>query len=146
MIAPSQMEPRDSGLYRIVRRNSPLSASGKSKAQKSHRVTLSRFVESTSTKPAKVQLGCHAVRNFQKQAQPVAFMPQLLFVHVPLNCDPGDVAGILDQLQVVGAGTARFTIKDGKSAEDFPFAREQGTRPNGTNSIRQTYGHDNRPK
>src|SRR5206468_12798824 len=46
---PSQREPRASGLYKIVTRNCPLSASGKSKAQKSHRVTRSRLVEALST-------------------------------------------------------------------------------------------------
>ena len=53
IIVPSQREPRASGLYRVVTRNSPLSVSGRSKAQKSHRVTHSRFVERTSTKRRK---------------------------------------------------------------------------------------------
>jgi hypothetical protein len=50
MIDPSEKEPRASGLYRVVSRNSRLSASGSTKAQKSHRVTLSRFVDKASTK------------------------------------------------------------------------------------------------
>lgn len=50
MSVPSQREPRASGLYRVVTRSSPLSASGRSNAQKSQRVTLSRFVERLSTK------------------------------------------------------------------------------------------------
>ena len=63
-------------------------------------------------------------------------MPQRLFIHVPLNGDAGNVAGILDQLQVDGVRIAHFAIKDGERAEDLTFAREQGPRPNGTNTIR----------
>src|SRR2546430_8796083 len=47
---PSQREPRASGLYKIVTRSCPLSPFGRSKAQKSHRVTRSRLVDSASTK------------------------------------------------------------------------------------------------
>jgi hypothetical protein len=37
-------------------------------------------------------------------AQPIAFALQRLFVRVPLNCDTGDVARILNQLEVTGTG------------------------------------------
>src|SRR5580704_9316614 len=64
-------------------------------------------------------------------------MLQRLFLHMALNRDSGNVAGVLDQLQVVGTGVAWFMIIDRKSAESFPFAGEQWAGPNGTNSIRQ---------
>src|SRR5580698_1277749 len=64
-------------------------------------------------------------------------MPQRLLIKVPLNRDPCDVAGILDHLQVDGVRTAHLTIVDGESTEDLTFAREQGSRPNGTNTVRQ---------
>jgi len=66
-----------------------------------------------------------AACDFQKQSQPIAFALQCLFVHVALNRDPSDVAGILDQLEFVGTGPAWFTIVDRKCAESFAFAREQ---------------------
>src|SRR5580704_11899685 len=62
-------------------------------------------------------------------------MPQRLLMKVPLNGDPRNLAGAIDQLQVEGVGSAHLTIKDGESAEDLAFAREQGTRPNGANTI-----------
>src|SRR5580704_3813447 len=62
-------------------------------------------------------------------------MPQRPFMMVPLNCDPCNVAGVLDQLQVDGVWIAHLTIKDGESAEDLTFTRKQGARPNGANTI-----------
>src|SRR5580704_6925696 len=62
-------------------------------------------------------------------------MPQRPFMMVPLNCDPCNVAGVLDQLQVDGVWIAHLTIKDGESAEYPTFARKQGARPNGANTI-----------
>src|ERR1700739_2434770 len=56
--------------------------------------------------PAKVQPGCHAVRDFEKQAKSVAFASQLLFVPVPLNGDLSDVAGVLNQFPGAAAGAA----------------------------------------
>src|ERR1700735_4607516 len=55
---------------------------------------------------------------------------------MPLNCDPCNVAGTLDQLQVDGVRIAHLTIKDGESPEDLTFTREQRSRPNGANTIR----------
>src|SRR5215475_5827565 len=65
------------------------------------------------------------------------FAMQRLFVQVTLDRDPCDVAGIFNQLEFLGAGTSRFTVVDGKSAEGLPFACKQWPGPNGTNSIRQ---------
>src|SRR5579863_7528522 len=56
---------------------------------------------------------------------------------VPLHRDPCNLASILDHLQVDGVGTAHLTIMDGESAEDLTLTREQGSRPNGTNTVRQ---------
>src|ERR1700722_19799488 len=56
---------------------------------------------------------------------------------MPLDGDPSDVAGVFDQLEVIGRWATRFTIIDRKSTEGLAFAREQRTRPNGTDSIRR---------
>ena len=103
MIAPSEMDPCGSGLYKIVTRNSPLSASGNSNAQKSHRITLNRFVESASTKRRRSNLDVMLLVISRSKRNLIALAPQRLFVHVALNRDSGDVAGVFDQLQVVGA-------------------------------------------
>jgi hypothetical protein len=72
----------------------------------------------------KVQIGCHAVRNFQKQAEPIAFMLQLLLPDVTLNRDSRNVAGILDQMKIGGTRATSFTIEDREGAEDLTFASE----------------------
>src|SRR5579863_12661 len=64
-------------------------------------------------------------------------MLQRFLMDVPLNCDAGNVAGILDQLEVEGVRFTHLTRKDGERAEDLAFPREQGVRPNCTNAIRQ---------
>jgi hypothetical protein len=68
---------------------------------------------------AKIQLGCHAIRNLEKQAKPVVFTTQGLLVHMPLNCDTCDVAGVLDQLEILGFRAARFSIIERESAKSL---------------------------
>src|ERR1700683_2600631 len=63
-------------------------------------------------------------------------MPQGFFMKVTFNCDAGDVAGVLDQLQVGAIRVANVTVKNGKSPEDFAFTREQGPGPNRPNPKR----------
>src|SRR5487761_889930 len=56
-------------------------------------------------------------------------------MQVPLDGNPRNVAGILDQLQVNGFRSAHLTIENGERAEDLSLAREQRSRPNGANTI-----------
>ena len=61
-------------------------------------------------------------------------MAKGFLVHVPLNCDARNVAGILDQLEIDGAWITHFTIMDGERSQDVSCAREERSRPNGTDA------------
>src|SRR5215468_2244467 len=63
-------------------------------------------------------------------------MPQGFLMNVPLNCDPCNLACVLDQLQVCTVRMTNLSVKNCKSTEHFAFTREQGPGPNGPNPIR----------
>src|SRR6185437_13559356 len=64
-------------------------------------------------------------------------MPQFLLIHVALNGNSRDMAGILNQTKIVGGRATRFTIMNGESPKDSAIAGEQRLGPHCTNPKRQ---------
>src|SRR5579859_2417298 len=81
------------------------------------------------------QLGSHAIRDFEQQAEPVVFTAQSFLVDSSFNGDCRDMTGVLDQAKLGTRRSARFAGKNRKRPQNLPFAGEQWTRPNRTNPI-----------